>query len=209
MLFRSITDVAINFYKKGYSLLIIDQRACGSSEGKYQTFGVMENKDLRLWVDEISRLYPDEKVVIHGTSMGGATVCMSSDGNVPDALKVIVSDCAFARLEEQVLFTIKSVTTIPPYFLRHQLDFWFNKKVGCHFADQGPLRSVGEARVPVIFIHGDQDRYVPVANATQLFDNCVSEKKLVIVDGAGHASSSCKEYDDYFKPMFEFIERFM
>ena len=72
-----------------------------------------------------------------------------------------------------------------------------------------PIESVKNARVPMVFVHGTEDRYIPVENAKRLYSVCPADKILILIDNAGHAASCVKGQDKYFKPVFEFIEKYI
>ena len=80
-------------------------------------------------------------------------------------------------------------------------------KAGYGFREASSVRSVSVARVPLVYICGDCDRYVPKDMALSIFNACKSEKKLLLVPGAGHAASYMCAKDEYEALVREFIGR--
>ena len=68
----------------GHNLLLVDQRSHGKSQGRTITFGLQERYDLLRWVEYArNRFGEDQKILLYGISMGGATVLMASGLELP------------------------------------------------------------------------------------------------------------------------------
>jgi pimeloyl-ACP methyl ester carboxylesterase len=199
----------LKYLEKGFNVLTPDNRACGESEGKWLTFGYKESQDTVKWIEKIVQMYPDGKIIVDGCSLGGATVCMLADKDLPGNVKVLISDCAFVSVEDEFKYIFKTYAKLPPFPFYYLIEFWDKRLNHCSYKMQCPLDSVIHARVPMVFIHGVEDRYIPVGQAKKLYEACPTDKKLILIDGAGHASASAKGKDKYFTPVFEFIEEHM
>ena len=69
--------------------------------------------------------------------------------------------------------------------------------------------SVSQARVPMLFVHGDTDDFVPTRMVYELYDLCPTEKDLLIVKGAAHAESILIGSEKYKAKLNEFINKYI
>ena len=96
------------YVDKGYSLLMIEQRSHGGSEGKYITFGVLERHDCVSWVKyAVERFGEDVEILLVGVSMGAATIMMSANLNLPINVKGMICDCGFTTPKDEIGYCIK------------------------------------------------------------------------------------------------------
>ncbi len=199
------------YHDKGYNILIVDHQAHGESEGKYIGFGYHEHFDSLKWLDFlIDKFGKDIQIILHGISMGCATVTMmSGSDSLPENVKFTVADCGYTSAYDEFSHNAKSFH-MPA---RPVLDIanFFNKKIsGYDFKDANPLKSVESAKVPMLFIHGGKDDFVPTEMVYKLYDACNSEHKdLLIVDGAEHAQSYITDSESYEAKINEFAEKFI
>lgn len=204
---RGYAEVGQRYIREGYNLLLPDNRSCGESEGEYTTFGVMESRDTLRWVLNEIELRPGCEIVLHGTSLGGATVCTLSGMELPENVKAIVSDCGFSELNPQIDHMYKVLKLPFKKALKRNVLKRFKKAAGFDIAAaETPLRSIARAKVPMIIVHGEADRYVPVQHAHKLFEACGSEKKeLYIVPDVGHSAACLVNPDEYDRRVFGFL----
>ena len=202
----------IRFYHEEmkYNFFSVDHVTAGDSEGDFLGFDYFEAEDMFKWIDYLTERFGDDiKIILHGVSMGGATVCKMAS-RVPKQVKLIVSDCAYTSAKEQLISVVKSaglVKTAPAAF------FLFNR-MNKHLAkfdlkDTDVRPSVKEAKVPMLFVHGDSDDFVPTRMVFELFDLCGNEKDLLIVKGAAHAESILIGADAYKSKLKEFIAKYI
>lgn len=138
--------------------------------------------------------------------MGGATVLMASDLWLPEKVKGIIADCGFTSPDAiwrhvvknnlHLGFRLKSV--IANSICKH--------KLGMGSSSCTTVDSLKRAKVPVLFIHGSDDKFVPVEMTYENYKACRSEKSLLIVPGAGHGMSCYVEPEKYQKAVREFWE---
>lgn len=205
---RGWTDgvaLAYRAYNRGYNVLISDNRACGESEGEYLTFGVRESEDIARWVELVAKRIPDGDIVLQGTSLGGATVCMCSAMELPN-VKAIISDCAFTSMRAEFEHMSKMFLHFVAKTMLNAEERVTKKKFGFDFTSQSPIESIKQARYPVFFVHGRADTFIPYASAEELYSACPTEKQLLLVDNCGHGGSQLAG-DEYYEPIFEFVEK--
>lgn len=203
--------IAISKYylAKGFNMLIIDERAHGNSEGEYIGFGALDRFDALKWINFIVDRYgSDCEILLHGTSMGGATVLMTSSLDLPKNVKAIVSDCGFTSAWNVFASVIRKIYHIPPFPVINIASQICKKNAGYEFDECNSAQEVKKAKVPILFIHGDEDTFVPCRMCHEIYENCSTPKDILIVKGAGHAESYYKETEKYEEKVSEYIEKY-
>lgn len=194
------------YLKNGYSMLLVDERAHGESEGKYIGFGCLDRIDALKWINWVLRKCgEDVEILLHGTSMGGATVLMMSSLELPAQVKGIVSDCAFTSPKEVFSHVLKSMYHLPAFPVMNISNFLNKKFAGYGLDECNAAREVKKAKVPILFIHGSGDTFVPYSMCETMYENCASSKKKLIIEGAAHAECYYKDTDAYENALTEFI----
>lgn len=194
------------YLKHGYSMLLVDERAHGDSEGTYIGFGCLDRFDGMKWIDWAVRTCgADAEILLHGTSMGGATVLMMSGLKLPPQVKGIISDCAFTSAKEVFTHVLHSMYHIPAFPMIQIADLVNRKRAGYGLDECNSAREVKKAAVPILMIHGSADTFVPVSMCEKIYKNCASPKRKLIVEGAAHAESYYKDTEAYETALDEFI----
>ncbi len=194
------------YLKHGYSMLLVDERAHGESEGTYIGFGCLDRLDAMKWIDwVIKKCGTDVQILMHGTSMGGATVLMASGLELPKQVKGIISDCAFTSPKHVFTNVLRTMYHMPAFPMMQIVDIVNKKKAGYGLDECNAAREVRKAKVPILFIHGDADTFVPCSMCHEIYENCASPKKKLIVEGASHAESYYKDMKAYEAMLDEFI----
>ena len=195
------------YLQQGYGMLHPDARAHGDSEGEYIGFGCLDRKDALQWINWVTKTCgEDVEILLHGISMGGATVLMASGLDLPPQVKGIVSDCAFTSPKEVFTHVLHSMYHLPAFPVIPAADAINKKAAGYGMDECNAKREVEKARVPILFIHGTADTFVPSCMCQEIYDCCASDKKLLLVEGAAHAESYFKDMAAYEQALNEFQE---
>ena len=195
--------------KNGYNVLVVYQRAHKASGGKTITFGVKERYDCLDWVYYIcNRCGKETPILLMGLSMGAATVLMAGGLDLPSNVKGIFADCGFSSPKEilQTVMKQMNLPVKPTYFfvrLSAILIGRFDPE------EASAIEAMKKCKVPVLLIHGDDDRFVPCQMSYDNYEACVSTKELVIIKGAGHGLSYCVDAPAYEKAVQSFIDKVM
>lgn len=194
------------YLSRGYSMLLVDERAHGESEGTHIGFGCLDRVDALKWINWVIRKCGTEcKILLHGTSMGGATVLMTSGMELPVQVKGIISDCAFTSPKEVFTHVLKNMYHMPA-FPTMQLSDWLNRNLSGYGLDEcNAAREVRNAKVPILLIHGSGDTFVPCSMCETIYENIASPKKKLIIEGAAHAECYYKDTAAYENALTEFI----
>lgn len=208
--FGDFAYMARFLYEHGCSLLFIDQRCCGESEGEYITFGAKEQHDVRRWAYYIASKNPDKlPTYLYGESMGAAAVLMASGNRLPRQVKGLIADCGFRSMKGQVQdmaanwFHLHWVG-----LLLFRLDLFCRLFAGFHMKEADTAEAMRKNRRPVLFFHGMEDTYVDVRNARHNYAICRAEKELVLVPRAKHLCSAYEQPELYRSKVLEFFEKY-
>lgn len=177
------------FYREGYTVLMPEHRGCGESDGKFLGYGTHESADTLLWLDYARKRFPNLNVYLHGVSMGGATVLMMSDKVSDPAVKGIIADCSYTSAWDEFSYQLKTSFHLPNFPVLHTCDLICRLICGYDFRDASPLRAVSNSKLPVLFIHGAADDFVPQFMQDELYAACPTRKEKLTVAGAVHARS--------------------
>ncbi|MDP4088901.1 MAG: alpha/beta hydrolase [Bacillota bacterium] len=192
----------------GYNILMPDDRGHGESEGHYIGFGWHDRKDYLKWIQYIiDTVGKDSEIVLHGISMGGATVLMVTGEDLPHNIKAIISDCAYTSVKDELSYQMKRMYHLPAFPLIQCTSLLAKIRAGYFFGEASALKQVAKSKTPILFIHGDADAFVPYEMVNRLYENCRSEKDLFIVKNAQHAMAYNDDKAGYEKKIREFINR--
>lgn len=191
----------------GHSVLIIDQRACGKSEGNVITFGIHESRDCLKWVDFlIEKFGQDVKIILTGISMGASTVLITAGKPLPPQVVGVLADCGYTSAKEIIQKVMRDMKLPGPLlypFVRLGAKL-FGK---VDLDETSAFDAMSRCKLPTIFFHGEADNFVPYEMSKQNFDACAAPKKLVTMADAGHGACYLKEGKRYVKELTEFFEK--
>lgn len=189
---------------------MLDDRGHGKSEGSYIGFGWQDRKDYLKWIDyTINTVGKDSEIVLHGVSMGGATVLMTSGEDLLDNVKAIISDCAYTSVKDQLEYQLKEMYHLPSFPIMQSTSLLTKIRAGYSFEEASALEQVAKAKTPILFIHGDADAFVPYEMVNRLYEKCRSEKDIFIVPNAQHGTAYRDDKVGYEKKVTEFISKYV
>lgn len=204
---KDYAGLSAYYLKRGWNMLLVDERAHGESEGKYIGFGCLDRFDAQKWIEyTIEKMGEDCDIFLHGISMGGATVLMTSGLDLPPQVRGIISDCAFTSAKDVFAHVLRDMYHIPAFPLLQLADIMNRKRAGYGLDECNAALEVQKAQVPILFIHGTEDTFVPTRMCTILCENCASDYTCLFVEGASHAESYYKETERYEKALDTFTE---
>ena len=190
----------------GRNALLVDQRASGYSDGHVISFGVNESRDCLAWVNFIVKHFgPDVKIILSGISMGAATVLIAAGLPLPENVVGVLADCGFTSAKDIICDVMKRIHLPPAVFYPFVK---LGARLYGHFdlEERSPVKSMKHCRLPVIFYHGDNDRFVPHRMSIENYEACTGPKKLVITPGAGHGLCFILDKEAYLRELVSFCE---
>lgn len=206
---RDSTSISVFFHKLGYDCLIVDHRAHGNSEGKYIGFGILDRFDCKSWINYVdTRFNGSKKIVLFGVSMGGSIVLMTSGfTDLSASVKAVVADCAFTTPYDVFAHILKRDYHLPPFPIMNISEAMCRKKAGYGFRDYSTLDAMKTTKLPTLFFHGKEDKFVPTYMSQQNYDACRSVKELMLVENAAHAASYYENPPVYEEKIRSFLEK--
>lgn len=192
------------YYGKGLSILLIDQRAAGQSQGKYITFGVKERLDVQDWCRFAAELRPGAPVLLAGISMGASSVLMAAP-ELPDNVAAILADCGYVSPWDELAYVVRHNAHIPATPLLRGVDLWCRLLAGFSLSQYSTVEALAENTRPVFFIHGEADDLVPCENSLKSRQACKTHTALFTVPGAGHGMSYLVDTPGYHAALEDFL----
>ncbi len=202
---------AKHYASQGYGVLLIDLRAHGESDGKYVGMGYLDKDDLQAWVNMLYYKEPDAQIVIHGVGMGAATALMAAnDGFKVSNVKCIIADSSYTdAMSIMKLEMEKRFDKIPLHPTIDVASYVAKFEAGYTLEEASPLKNMDSCRVPVLFIHGLEDSFVPAAMTEELYDKATCDKELFEVEGAEHLKAKDINPEAYFDKIYNFADKYI
>ena len=208
-------DCAIKFFwlariyehELGYNVVMPELHACGESEGDAIQMGWKDRLDVEKWIEVAHNEFNDDFMVLHGVSMGAATVMMASGDPLPDYVKCFVEDCGYSSVVTQFNNNRKeSFSFIPPDVLQ-SASLVTKKKYGWSCWEASSVKQLEKCTKPMLFIHGDADDFVPFDNLQKNYDaKKYGYKEMYVCHGAVHANSFQKDPETYKARVLNFLK---
>lgn len=193
--------------KMNFNCLLPDMRACGESEGEYIGMGYLDSKDILGWIDLIDERDPSANILITGVSMGGATTMMTSGLELPASVKCFVEDCGYTSVWDIFEHELDFLFGLPPFPFLYTANALSSLQAGYGFKEANSLEALSRSTLPMLFIHGDKDTFVPFEMLDTLYAaKTEGRKEKLVVKGAGHAESYLRDPVTYFTTVYEFID---
>ncbi len=197
---------AVKYYiEMGLNVLVVDQRANGESEGRLITFGIKERRDAVTWTKFIDKKYAPKNIFLSGVSMGATTVMMAANLDLPKKVKGIIADCGFTAAPDIIkkvalqAFKINATPILPVLNLMC--------KILGHFSlyETTTIKALSESDIPIFFIHGKKDGFVPCEMTEQSHKAARAEKHICLVEDADHGISFLVDTDNIQKRIATFV----
>lgn len=194
------------FYEHGYNVFTQDNRAHGLSDGKYISMGWHDKDDVFEWLNYIVSIDSEAKIVVHGISMGGATTMMLSGLNHP-AVVGYVEDCGYTSVWDIFETVINRDYNLPAFPILYVSRLLANIFLKYDYKKASSLMQLEKCNnVPILFIHGEKDDFVPLWMGQRCYDKYDGPKDIYIAPEAGHAESMDYYPETYFEKVYKFVD---
>lgn len=204
-----------HYHEAGWNVLLPDQRGYGNSEGNCVGWGFNERLDLVGWISWVVRRDPEAEILLHGVSMGGATVLMATGGALPKNVKAAVSDCAYASIEAEMRHLMAErrengiqIPPLPSHVAFSVLRRTTLRRGGYDLRHAAPVEAVTRSKTPTLFIHGAQDNFVPANMMNKLYQAAACPKSFLWVPSADHATSVGTDPGLYWATVDTFLDTY-
>lgn len=201
--------IAYYYLNKGINVFMPDHVASGESEGLHCTFGYYEETDCLKWLAYMKDTFgSDITILLHGVSMGAATVMMMSGNKaLPENVKLTVADCGYTTAVEEFTEKLDDLG-VPSGLIIKGVNAVNKLHLGFDFYTLRPIDCVRNAKIPMLFIHGTGDTFIPHRMCQELYEACSSKnKEILYIEGADHAQSFPTDKETYSKKLDEMIDK--
>ena len=197
---------AKRFHDRGMNVLAPAARAHERSGGDYIGMGWPERLDIVAWINQIVQADPEARILVFGESMGAATAMNVAGESLPANVKCIIEDCGYTSVWDEFSLQLKDVFGLPSFPLLDVANLVCNVRAGYDFHKASSVEQLKHVTVPMLFIHGDQDTFVPYDMLDQNYDACASKvKQKLTIHGATHAKSAQVDPELYWNTVDDFL----
>lgn len=198
---------AVKMYcEMGMNVLLVDQRCHGKSAGRLITFGVKERRDVLSWIDFLLKNEPVPKLVLGGMSMGATTVLLAAGLPLPPQVRGIIADCGFTSPVEIISKVARQAFHLDARFVLPVLNLLCRLFGGFSVYGISTTDALRDNEIPVLFIHGGSDQFVPTQMSRDGFAAMKSpHKRLCVVDQADHGFSFLVDTPSVLRELERFL----
>lgn len=191
------------------NVLYIEQRAHGASGGDYIAFGLRERYDVLEWISWVNEQeFSELPVYLAGLSMGAATVLMAAGESLPGNVHGVIADSGYTTPRAEWKYVAENSMHCCYGLFDNKLNQIFKNRIGVSLDAYSCAEAMQTCRIPVLFIHGSDDTFVPIEMCYDNYMSCASSKRLLVVPGAGHCQSYLVEQERYEKEVVQFWEKY-
>lgn len=193
----------------GRNVLLIDERCHGRSEGHTITFGILERQDVLNWIGYANRRFGNVPILLSGVSMGAATVLMASGMELPENVKAVIADCPYDAPSNIIKKVLGQDMGLPVAIVYPLIRFGGMLYGRFNLDADSPVAAVKRAKVPILLIHGDDDRFVPYEMSCNIHAAAPEKVDFHTIPGAGHALNYMTAPETYARIVREFTEKYI
>lgn len=206
---KDMIPYMIEAEKRGFNVLSTDARGSGLSEGRFTSLGWLEHYDLISWVGYITSIDKDAKIVLYGVSMGAVSVMNACGDYLPANVKCGIEESGYIDMFREIEYLAEQRKSIkmPIKCFKKGVEVYVRQCLHFSLDDANTRRQLENARIPMMFIHAEEDETVPKINVFESFNACASEKELYVLKGLRHLES--RRDEQYFEKVFTFIEKYL
>lgn len=207
--YHEVLDVAFEYLENGYNIVVYNQRQTGNTGGNDYTFGLYERFDLDEVVKYTKGIYTNGVLGVHGFSMGAATSALHMELNEEEKrVNFYILDAPFHTMQSAINLGVakNKIPILPIKYAAWAGDIYIKRKDKFSFRDIEPYKAAKNVTIPVMLIHGTDDRTTDPKGSKIIYDTIPHDKKeLWLIEGLGHCKANTIIKDEYFKRIFEFI----
>ncbi len=207
---RGIADQAFHFYKEGFNVLMPHLVSFGSDENKYASMGYHDKDYVMEWTEYIVNLDKNARIVILGVSMGSATTMLvTGEENLSPNVKCAIADCGYTSWWEEMGNEMKTTYKAPVFPFMYAANTVSKLRGNFDFKKAAPIKAVAKSKTPTLFIHGENDKFVPFWMLDKVYNACTADKQKLPIPDAYHAESNEVHPEIYYPAVFGFVEKYL
>lgn len=198
------------FHELGYNVLIPDNRASGESEGNRIGYGYLDRRDYINWIKkDLKENGNNQEIVLFGISMGAATVLSTAgEPDLPKQVKAVIADSAFTSVWDETVYQAKQQYGLSKFPMVYVSSFWSKILAGYSFKEANVVKQVAQSKVPIFFIHGGADDFVPTKMVYTLYDaKKYGNKEIWIAKGSKHVAAFDDHPNEFREKVMNFLDK--
>lgn len=197
------------FHKLGYNVLMPDNVAAGQSEGQIIGYGWTDRLNIIEWSKILVENHGANQITLYGLSMGGATVMMASgEESLPKQVVSIIEDAGYTSVWDELKYKAKEMYGLPAFPILYEVSALSKIRAGFSYGEASSVKQLEKNTLPVLFIHGDKDVFVPFDMVYENYEATQGPKELYVVKGAGHAKTFKADKDKYEEVIATFLKKY-
>jgi len=205
---RDCGEAAKVFYAWGYNILLPCLSGHGRSESRGVSMGWLDRLDVIAWINHIIGENEDARIILYGSSMGGATVMMATGEPLPENVVCAVEDCGYTSFWDEYAYEAKALMHLPAFPALYAMDTVVRMLQGFSMRDASCIEQVKKSKTPTLFLHGEEDHDVPFWMLDKVYEAAACEKEKLSFPGAGHGESSYQP-EIYYPAIKRFIGKYL
>lgn len=207
---KGMGSYALHYYERGYNIILPCLRGHDMSEHQHISMGWLDRLDVVDWIQYLISVYGSEiKIVLHGVSMGAATVMMATGENLPFNVKCCVADCGFSTVWDEFKNELKATYHLHAFPTLHSASLVSKIFGGYGFKEASSLKQLKKSKTPTIFLHGEKDEFVPYRMMELNYNAAACEKEKVSIPDAEHAEAHLVHPEIYWPAVFKFVDKYV
>ena len=195
-----------------FNILLPDLSAHGQSTGDHIGMGWNERYEVEKWIDVATSMWPGDsvppRVVLHGISMGAATVMTTAGDSLPPCVKAVVEDCGYTSVWDEFSGQMREQFGLSEFPILYTSSALCRLRYGWSFGEASPLKQVARCHLPMLFIHGGNDTFVPTEMVHRLYAAKPEPKQLWVAPGSEHARAFTDHAEDYERVLRQFLNTY-
>ncbi|NJN77348.1 MAG: alpha/beta hydrolase [Saprospiraceae bacterium] len=191
------------FNEMAYSTLLVDFMGSGGSEGNQTTVGFKESQDVKAVFDYVKKTFPNEKIILFGSSMGAVSI-MKSIADYSIQPNKIILECPFGNMRKTVKKRFEAMN-IPSFPFADMLMFYGGIQNGFNAYQHKATEYAKEIDMPVLLLYGAKDERVTLEETNDIFDGLKGKKELVILEKSAHQNYLINDEKVWFEAMKTFL----
>ena len=204
---QEMFDKAPYFSDMGFNLLLPDNRSHGQSEGRWIGFGWSDRLDIVKWANYLRKRDPEAQILLYGISMGAATVMMTLGEDLPAYIVAGIEDCGYSSVEKELTYQMQSLFHLPSFPILSFVSLINKFRQGWGLKTADAKKQLAKNKLPVLFIHGQADTFVPVEMLAECYQAQRGPKERFLVANAQHGMAGIVAGAQYWQAIQEFLQR--
>ena len=201
-------------HEMGYNVLLPHFYGHGDSDGDHIDMGWHDRLDMLRWMQVANDMFKDStatsQMVVHGISMGGFTTMCISGEECPPFVKCFVEDCGYTSVWDEFNGELHNEFGLPSFPLMNLTSTLCKMRYGWTFGEASAMKQLKKSTLPMLFIHGDVDTFVPYAMLDRLFNaKTTGYKEKYIAHGTAHARAYTDHPEEYTQRVKNFVTKFI